>query len=262
MIRNTLAKLGATKALDHMARAWFQAEFQGEHHLKIMDQQPVMLVMNHTAFFALEVYLLNSRLLSKNPDVDVRTLVWKGFTEGPASPWFRLMGCETVAIPRGQELLKQGKPVLIMPEGVGATDVRNRLNKFHTGYLRMLKEHPVPIIPIGFHGIDEAMPWIVTRNRLIEEKIMKLIDPSFDFVLLPKLPLARPSKVVFSIGEPIHLTASELDSEQGIQRSNTMIRNRICHLMRESERQRNRKIHGSRLNRLWHRAVEGKITHL
>jgi len=63
--------------------------------------------------------------------------------------------------------------VLVLPEGVGATDVRNRFNAFRTGYLRILKEEPVPIIPIGFSGVDEAIPWWVLRNRFLADTFMK-----------------------------------------------------------------------------------------
>ncbi|MDX5299695.1 MAG: 1-acyl-sn-glycerol-3-phosphate acyltransferase [Gammaproteobacteria bacterium] len=262
MLRDRLVSVGAPRVLDTLASAWFQVEFLGEEHLQSLREQPVMLVMNHTAFFALEVYLLGNRILRHYPELDLRTLVWKGFTQGPAGVWFRGLGCETASIARGRELLAAGKTVLIMPEGVGATDVRNRLKTFRTGYLRMLEETPVPIIPIGFHGVDEAMPWIVARNRFLEERLMKPVDPNFDFVLFPRLPLMRPSKIVFSIGAPITLNSADLASEERIRRTNMLIRQRVSALMHEAEYHRSRRIHGSTLNRWWHRAVEGRTVQL
>ncbi|MCP5161450.1 MAG: 1-acyl-sn-glycerol-3-phosphate acyltransferase [Hahellaceae bacterium] len=262
MLRDKLVRIGAPLWADRFASAWFQAEFIGEKNLDLLKKQNAMLVMNHTAFFALEMYLLGSRLLSRNPSLEFHTLVWKGFTEGAAGKWFRGLGCETASVVKGREILKMGKSVIIMPEGVGATDVRHRLNHFHTGYLRMLAEKNVPIIPIGFYGVDQAMPWLIAHNKFLQEKIMAPVDPNFDFLLFPKVPILRPTKIVFAIGEPIHIPEHALDKEQQIQFWNTVIKNKISALMTDAERHRAKSINASKLNRWWHKTVEGKISWL
>ena len=262
VLRDHLVRLGVAGALDKFAKKYFQAEFLNEDRLPGADDGPVLLVMNHTAFFGLEVYLLGLRLFSRDPEFDCRTLVWRGFIEGPAGPWFRAMGCETISIDRGATLLKQGRNVLVLPEGVGATDVRNRFNPFRTGYLRILKEQPVPIIPIGFSGVDEAIPWWVAKNQFLAETFMKPVDPSFDFFLVPKMPVPRPTKVVFSVGEPIHISAEELGSEEGVQARNEAIKSAVTSLADEAEAHRQASIESSTANRWWHRLAAGRIQEL
>ena len=262
MLRDHLIRWGVADALNKFAEKYFQVEFLNEHRLPGSEDGPVLLVMNHTAFFGLEVYLLGSRLYSRDRDFDFRTLVWEGFTQGAAGAWFRSMGCDTVSIERGSALLENGVNVLILPEGVGATDVRNRFNTFRTGYLRIIKEQPVPIIPIGFSGVDESIPWWVLRNRFLADTFMKPVDPSFDFFLLPKVPVPRPTKVVFSVGEPIHLSAEQLSGEDAIHRHNESIQGVIARLADQAESHRRASVEESPLNRWWHRLAAGRIQQL
>ncbi len=262
MLRDKLIRAGVHNLVDKLAGTWFQAEFIGEKNLDLLQNQNAMIVMNHTAFFALEVYLLGARLLRHHPKQDFRTLVWKGFAEGAAGLWFREMGCETASVARGRAILKEGKNVIIMPEGVGATDVRHRMNHFRTGYLRMLAETNVPIIPVGFYGVDQSIPWLVLHNKFLEEKLMKPVDPNFDFLLFPKLPIFRPTKIVFAIGEPIHIPDHALEKEQQVHFWNTVVKNKISALMTEAEKHRAKTISASRINRMWHKLIEGKISQL
>lgn len=262
MLRDHLVKMRVPKLLDAFSRRYFQLEVLHPERLKLKANQPALLVMNHTAFFAMECYLIGSHILSQNPNIDLRTLVWKGFSEGPAGLWFRNIGCETASISRGKQLLSEGKTVLIMPEGVGATDVRNRLNHFHSGYLRILQTENVPVIPIGFHGIDQSIPWYVGYHRYLEEKLMKPVDPNFDFLLFPKLPAPRPTKVVFNVGEAIHVPPHALDTEQGVNFWNKVIKNKISDLMDDAEQHRHSQVNKTWSNRLFHQLVEGSITQL
>lgn len=262
MLRDSLVKLHVPKALETFSKVYFQMDVLGKTNLAMLRDQQAMLVMNHTAFFALECYLIGSHLLSAYPELDYRTLVWKGFSEGPAGLWFRNLGCQTASIKAGQDLLHEGKSILIMPEGVGATDVRNRINPFHTGYLRMLQAKNVPIIPIGFHGIDQSIPWLVAHNAWLEKKLMKPVNPNFDFLLFPKLPVFRPTKVVFSVGQPIHLSKAHLKDEEALGATNARIQQAISELMSQAESHRQTAIGQSRLNKLYHKTLEGNISKL
>ncbi|MBF0237007.1 MAG: 1-acyl-sn-glycerol-3-phosphate acyltransferase [SAR324 cluster bacterium] len=151
-IMDKMVQAGVPRYLHEFSRKYFQMEVTGEENLINSAESNCMFVMNHTAFFGLEVYLWASYLLTVDPDQKLKTLVWSGFTNGPAGMWFRALQCKPAKIQNGIDLLKSGNSVLIMPEGVGATDVRNRFNHFHTGFLRMVQGHPVPIIPIGFNS--------------------------------------------------------------------------------------------------------------
>ncbi len=262
MLRDTLVKYKIPHLLDRAAEHYFQVEFLGEENLAPLERGNALFVMNHTAFFALECYLMGNRLLRRYEDLDIRTLVWKGFSEGPAKHWFNNIGCETATIAHGRKRLSEGKSILIMPEGVGATDVRKRFNHFHTGYLRILKGFDIPIIPVGFYGIDQSIPWWVAHNKKLEEVLMKPVNPNFDFIMLPKLPIFRPTKIVFSIGEPIHLLPSDLASEEAINETNKTIKKTIAKLVDQSELHRTKTIQTSHLNRLFHKIIEGQITEL
>jgi len=262
VLRDHLIRWGVADALDKFARTYFQVEFLNEERLPDAQSGPVLLLMNHTAFSGLEVYLLGSRLFRRDPDFDFRPLVWKGFSEGAAGPWFRTMGADTVSVERGSALLKSGINVLILPEGIGATDVRNRFNQFRTGYLRILREQSVPIIPIGFSGVDESIPWWVLKNKFLADSFMKPVDPSFDFFLLPKAPIPRPTKIVFSVGEPIHVPADDLQQEDLVQTHNENIKSIVMGLTDEAEAHRKASIELSAVNRWWHKLAEGRIQQL
>lgn len=259
-MQEVLAQPAIASAIQRAAKYYFQLEVLGGDNIPRYSEQPCLIVMNHTAFFGLEVYLLGSYLLDRDPDQKIKTMVWRGFTEGPAGAWFKALGCETASIDEGVRLLEAGYSGLIMPEGVGATDVRNRFNRFHTGFLRMLKEHPVPVVPIGFYGVDEAIPWLVTENPWIVDKFMKPVDPTFDFMILPKFPIFRPTKIVYKVGEPLHLTADDLDTEDKIQGKTKEIKGIIEQLVDDAEAYRQEQIAASPLNEMFHNLVQGRIT--
>lgn len=261
-MQELLSKPDVASAIQKFAKVYYQLEVVGGDNIPRFADQNCLLVMNHTAFFGLEVYLLGSYLLDHDPEQRLKTMVWRGFTEGPAGVWFRALGCETATIQEGIRSMEEGYSALIMPEGVGATDVRNRFNHFHTGFLRMIQAHPVPIVPIGFYGVDEAIPWFVTHNNWLVEKLMKPVDPNFDFMIIPKMPLFRPTKIVFKVGEPIHLTKKYLDSEDKIQRKTKDIQKIIENLADEAEQYRDETISASSLNSAFHKLVQGKITYI
>lgn len=261
-IKDTLNSMGVPKYMTAFFEKYFQLEVMNDDKLPKMADGNVMYVMNHTAFFALEVYLIGMYLHAKDPSIDMKTLVWKGFSEGPAGIWFRTLGAETASIAKGSELLKNGTSVMIMPEGVDATDVRNKFNVFHTGFLRILREHPVKIIPIGFTGVDESIPWWVTENKFLAEKLMQGVNPQFDFAMFPKLPVVRPTKVVFNIGDPIEFSAADLESEEQIKGARDHVRDTIVSLVDGAEQHREKQIAKSKLNSLFHKVVAGKISRL
>lgn len=260
LFRDALVKNGAIDRFDRFNKRYFQLEILGDEYLPSFTQGNVMFVMNHTAFFGLEVALLMAHLLHKDPEHDFRILAWRGFVNGLLGPWFRRMGCQEATIKNGIDLLARGKSVLIMPEGVGATDVRNTFNHFHTGYLRMLKEVPVPIVPIGFYGVDQANPWLVYSHPSLSKLWERAIGQPFDFLLAPKFPVFRPVKVVLNVGKPIHFQTEDLANEAALQASNQRIRSTIIELVNGAEKYRTTRINDSRANQLLHRFLDGEHT--
>lgn len=251
-------RYASAKGFELFAKRYFQLEVLGGEKLDRLAEQPCLFVMNHRAVIGLEVYLFGSWLHSRYPHQQLTTLVWNGFVEGPLGPYFRALGCRAASVTTGVEELRKGHSVLILPEGVGATDPRHRFNPFHAGFLRILRQQPVTMVPIGFYGVDEANPWWVTQQPWLVEK-MREVDANFDFALLPKLPMLRPVKVVFQVGEPTHYSTEALASESQIKQETNVVKQTIESLVLQAENYRRQRIDASLINRLFHRLVEGKV---
>lgn len=252
------ARYISAKGFEQFAKRYFQLEVLGGEKLEHLADQPCLFVMNHRAVIGLEVYLFGSWLHARYPNQHLTTLAWKGFVDGPLGPYFRAMGCRAASVQTGVQELRKGHSVLILPEGVGATDPRHRFNPFHSGFLRILREQSVPMVPIGFYGVDEANPWWVTQQPWLVKK-MQAVDKNFDFALLPKLPMLRPVKVVFHVGEPVHYSAEALTTEAQIKQQTIAVQQTIESLVLQAENTRRQRIDASPINRLFHRWVEGRV---
>lgn len=249
----------AAKLLEALARRYFQLEVLGGEQLAAYRHTPCLFVMNHRAVLGLEVYLWGAWLQARQPEQRLTTLAWRGFVDGPLGPYFRALGCKAASVQTGVHELRQGRSVLILPEGVGATDPRNRFNHFHSGFLRILRQHPVPLVPVGFYGVDEANPWLVTQNAWLV-KHMRSLEGSLDFALIPKLPMLRPVKIVFQVGKPLHYAPEDLATEEQIRTETQVVRHTIEGLVQQAEAYRRRRIEASVLNRIFHRVVAGQIS--
>lgn len=249
----------AARLVEAFARRYFQLEVRGGECLASYAQTPCLFVMNHRAVLGLEVYLFGAWLQANYPRHRLTTLAWRGFVDGPLGPYFRALGCKAASVQTGVHELQQGRSVLILPEGVGATDPRNRFNHFHSGFLRILRQQPVPLVPVGFYGVDEANPWLVTQNAWLVQQ-MRSLEGSLDFALIPKLPMLRPVKIVFQVGQPIHYTPEELATEAQIRIQTQAVRRTIEGLVQQAEDYRRRRIEASVLNRVFHRVVAGRIS--
>jgi hypothetical protein len=153
--------------------------------------------------------------------------------------------------------LRAGESVLILPEGPDATDVRDEVGPFHAGFLRVVKRlldegRQVPVVPLGWAGVDEANPWWVTTHPLLVRALMKPAMPRFDFALLPRPPLLRPSKVVFVAGAPQRYGSAELADETKLRAEVTRMRERVIELVVQAKWIREARIEASRIERLLH----------
>lgn len=255
-----LLKVESFKVFNKFAKIYFQLDVLGEENLPSPGDTNAFFVMSHTAFFGLDAYLLASIIANRGMDRPISTLVWRRFLEGPLGAWFKKMGCIEASVDNAVEHLRLGNNLLIMPEGTDGTDVRNRMNTFHTGYLRIVRQAPVPIIPVGFYGIDQSIPWWVTTNQHVVKKMMEPLDIGLDFYLFPKFPAPRPTKVVFAIGEPILFSPQELQTEEQIQHANHRVKGIVSELIDRCETRRERALDRSPLNRLYHKIVAGDVT--
>ncbi len=216
--------------------------------------RPCLFVMNHTALVGLEVYLLYAALERLRPGAPrVLTTVWPPFLDVPLlGAWYRSGGCVPASVAGAVDALRNEESVLFLPEGPDATDVRDEIGPFHSGFLRVIQEMQVPIVPFGWCGVDEANPWWVTTNPLLVKLLMKPAMPRFDFALIPRLPLLRPSKVVMVAGEPIELSAADLDTEAKLRDRVDHVRNTVIELVDTAKRLRSRRIQETRRERVLH----------
>jgi len=222
------------------------------------EREPCIFIMNHTALVGLEVYLLYAALRRLRPEAARPcTTVWPPFLDVPGlGAFYRAAGCLPMRVDAAAEVLRSGRSVLILPEGPDATDVRDEVGPFHAGFLRVVRalsgEREVPVVPLGWAGVDEANPWWVTTHPLLVRLLMKPAMPKFDFALVPRPPLLRPSKVVFVAGEPLRYPRTDLDSEPALRAALARARDVVVDLVGQASRLREERIEESIAERLLH----------
>jgi 1-acyl-sn-glycerol-3-phosphate acyltransferase len=240
---------------------YFRLEVHGAtSSIPAWDRQPCIFIMNHTAILGLEVYLLYAALQELRPGAPrPRTTVWPPFLDMPVlGSFYRAARCVPMSVEGAGEVLLAGESVLILPEGPDATDVRDELGPFHAGFLRVARklaiDHgiSVPIVPLGWAGVDEANPWWVTTHPLLVQALMKPFMPRFDFALLPRPPLLRPSKVVFVVGEPVTLPVEALATEPALREELGRMRARVLALVEQASAIREASIESSPVERALH----------
>ncbi len=225
------------------------------------EREPCIFVMNHTAILGLEVYLLNAALRRLRPQAPPPcTTVWPTFLSMPIlGAFYRASGCIPMSIDGASAALRGGQSVVILPEGPDATDVRDTIGPFHSGFLRVVRAlqptRDTAVVPFGWAGVDEANPWRVVTNPVLVRLLMKPLMPRFDFALLPKPPMLRPSKVVFVAGEPLRFTPTDLADERGIRHQVARVREIVVGLVAEAAALRRRRIEDSVAERLLHRVT-------
>jgi 1-acyl-sn-glycerol-3-phosphate acyltransferase len=236
------------RLLDALAR-YFRLELTGAFdELLRWEDQPCVFVMNHTALLGIEVYLLHAALARVRPHAPrIRTTVWPPFLEVPLlGAWYRAGGCLAATVDGAADCLRRGESVLILPEGPDATDVRQEVAPFHAGFLRVVQklagEMEVPVVPIGWYGVDEANPWFVTTQPALVRLLMKPAMPSFDFAIVPRLPLLRPSKVVMCAGFPLRFAGEDLATEPRLRGQVERVRDRVIDLVGQARALRTRRM--------------------
>ncbi len=255
-----LKREGRLPQMNAFLEQYFQLEILGEENLPSAGDGPVMLVSKHAPFLQLDTMLLLLRMAQREPNRIIRPLAWRGFLRWPLSRVARGVGARPASITEGVQILRRGESLLIYPEGIDAGDPRKEMNHFHSGFLRMLAQQPVPVIPIGHYGFNESLPWMVTRNSLLVEKLMKPINPRYDYLAIPKSPLPRPVKIVFNIGEAVDIPPQALQREAGIQRWKELMQELLLDLCRDARDRRERAVRANPLNQKYHEMLDGSTT--
>jgi 1-acyl-sn-glycerol-3-phosphate acyltransferase len=142
----------------------------------------VVVVANHLSLIDILVLfglLRPFKWVSKSSIFRVPFLGWNmwlnGYvplTRGAADSIRRMMA-------RCRELLAQGSPVLLFPEGTRSAS--GDLQPFKDGAFRLAREACVPIVPVAISGTHETLPkhGMVLRNRMdAVVRVLPPIDPA------------------------------------------------------------------------------------
>lgn len=143
---------------------------------------PAVIVSNHLSLVDIPVLFGLYRpfkWVSKSSVFRVPFLGWNmwlnGYvpiTRGAADSVRRMMA-------RCRELLAQGSPVLLFPEGTRSPD--GRLQPFKDGAFRLALDAGVPVIPVALSGTADTLPkhGVIMRNRMrAVVRVLEPIDPA------------------------------------------------------------------------------------
>ena len=226
---------------------YFRAEHMGhvKESLEAARKEHVIFVSNHA--ITIEAVLINYFLYTHHAGI-VGTLVFpEAFKLPLIREFFRSAQCVPISVNRGCETLKK-RHILLFPEGMDFINGYvnpNRIPRFHKGFLRIAKQFlekrhkkSITIIPVGHVGIEQTLKFWVIRNRTFLELFVKPFV-GYPFMLIPKMPILFPSKVVFNWGMPTRLTLGDLKNEQKMTlqanhfRSTLLTLRRSAHKVRE-----------------------------
>lgn len=161
-----LVELVKNRRFKTLSRIWLQL-LRGYFRIKIEGLENIprkggaIIVSNHSGFAGVDALML-SHVIKRETRRRARLLAHRAFfdfskTLKSVSECF---GLHKASVTGGQEMLKQGRLVILFPEGeVGnfkPTFKRYQLQPFHTGFLRMTIPNGVPIIPCVIIGAEEA----------------------------------------------------------------------------------------------------------
>lgn len=203
-------------AMHFVYRSWFRAETHGIENIPAAG--PALIIANHSGQIPVDGMLLTtSMILEAEPPRLLRSMVdyWV-----PGLPFFSVlftrMGQVVGAWDNAVELLSDGEPLLIFPEGtrgLGKTwDKRYQLQDFTPGFMELAIMHDAPIIPTAVIGGEEQMPSLINA-----EPIAKLFNAPY-FPITPTFPLfglkggvPYPVKYDIYFGEPMSFSAFRAD---------------------------------------------------
>lgn len=153
------------------------------HVTRVPPKGPLILVSNHINF--LEIPVLHSRLRPRDLVGLAKAESWKNpvlgwlFDQWGAIPIRRGEG-DIAALRRSLDVLRQGRILVVAPEGTRSHD--GRLRRGHPGVVTIALKSGAPILPIAFYG-----------GEALKENVRHLRRTPFRIV----------------VGEPLHVVSEE-----------------------------------------------------
>jgi 1-acyl-sn-glycerol-3-phosphate acyltransferase len=190
-------------------RFYFRVRSQGHEH--IPTDGPAVLVANHGGLLPFDAAMgVIDIFLRTDPPRLARAIVdrWAG-----ELPWINVFFARVGQVIGTREnfadLLEDGQPVLVFPEGtegIGKSITqRYRLQSFRVGFIEQALRARAPIVPVAFIGSDDQAPILYDVKPLARRLGLPVapITPTFPW-LGPLGLLPYPVSYRITYGEPLH----------------------------------------------------------
>jgi 1-acyl-sn-glycerol-3-phosphate acyltransferase len=174
-------------------RKYFRLETEGLEN--VPKKGRCLVVPNHSGFTALDAVMVGNEIhrdLKRTPRILAHPL-W--FVGPNIRILARKMGLEEANKDAGERLLRQGRCVMIFPEGAAGnfkpTAERYHLQEFRRGFVRMAMATKSPIIPTVVIGAEE------TNINLSNIALTKVLKGTIIPIPLNVIPLPAKWKIIF-----------------------------------------------------------------
>ncbi len=222
--------------LDFLYDKYWRVDAQGLENLPLRG--PCLMVANRSGLLPYDGLMVSHAVRRNHPQEELpRFFVADWLITLPfVQPYLARLGGVRACRENAERLLRDGRQVVVFPEGVkGATKVfreRYQLKRFgRGGVVRVALEQGVPLIPVGVVGAEEAHPILfrwTAPGRALGLPFLP-VTPTFPW-LGPLGTLPLPSKWVIRFGEPVsieHLDPDAVTDELLISRLTEETRSRI-----------------------------------
>lgn len=179
----------------------------------IPDDGPALVVGNHSGAIPLDAAMLMTALELEHPRKRLLRFLYDPFVARMPimGEFYNRMGAVVASYDNARTLLQRGEVVGIFPEGVEGVakgvSRRYRLERFHTGFMRLSLELNVPIVPVAVVGAEETYPVIAKWTNTTIGKLLNVpyvpVTPFFPLLgMAGVLPL--PTRWCVRFGAPQH----------------------------------------------------------
>jgi 1-acyl-sn-glycerol-3-phosphate acyltransferase len=189
-------------------RLYFRVRSRGHEHLP--REGPAIIASNHGGLLPFDAaMLILDVLLHTDPPRLARSIVDRWAGELPwVSTFYARVGQVVGTRENFADLLADGQLVLVFPEGTAGIRKtiaqRNRLQKFHVGFVEQALQSRTPIVPAAVVGADDQAPILYDFQALARRLGLPALPITPTFPLLGPvglLPYPVRYRVVF--GEPL-----------------------------------------------------------
>ncbi len=196
----------------------------------------LLVVANHSGFLPMDGLLLGVALATNPHGARMpRAMIERFF---PSVPYignlFNALGAVLGDVRNCADMLREEEAVIVFPEGVRGTGKgwqrRYQLQRFGHGFMHLAGQTATPILPVGIAGCEESFPMFGNLAGLAHSLGLPYVP-----IGLPLLP----SRVVISLGEPLHFGDCSHDTEDVVAGRVDIVKQHIHELVQQSLRVRN-----------------------